>query len=203
MKKLLVCFIMLAGAMLLQAQVRRTPVQRTQTPQRSATQVAAKTFTLTNGKLGPIQTGVRFANIPATYAGLYDKYTYKKETMGGEGGDEWEEEYYQFTKAGKKIFRVLIFDGKIGSIELQEGSSGIIKTQEGFYVGYPARTLFTKKSMQWDTYYEGTTFGTSGHYTYYVNDADLNNTDTPYKVSDLKPNAKICMIVYNHNVGTY
>ena len=75
MKKLLVCFIMLAGAMLLQAQVRRTPVQRTQTQQRSATQVAAKTFTLTNGKLGPIQTGVRFANIPATYAGLYDKYT--------------------------------------------------------------------------------------------------------------------------------
>ena len=89
MKKFFICFMMLAGTMLLQAQVRRTPVQRTQPQQRATAQAAAKTFTLTNGKLGPIQTGIRFANIPATYTGLYDKYTYKKETMGGEGGDEW------------------------------------------------------------------------------------------------------------------
>lgn len=179
-----------------------TPAQQSQTQQSTTTNAAAEAFTLTNGKLGPIQTGQRFANIPATYEGLYDKYAYKKETMWGEGGDEWEEEYYQFTKAGKKIFRVLIYDGKIGSIELQAGSASIIKTQEGFYVGYPARTLFTKKRMEWTTYYEGTAFATSGHYTYYVNDSDLN-TDSPDKVSDFKPNAKISMIVYSHNVESY
>lgn len=179
-----------------------TPAQQSQTQQSTTTNAAAEAFTLTNGKLGPIQTGQRFANIPATYEGLYDKYAYKKETMWGEGGDEWEEEYYQFTKAGKKIFRVLIYDGKIGSIELQAGSASIVKTQEGFYVGYPARTLFTKKRMEWTTYYEGTAFATSGHYTYYVNDSDLN-TDSPDKVSDFKPNAKISMIVYSHNVESY
>lgn len=179
-----------------------TPAQQSQTQQNTTTNAAAEAFTLTNGKLGPIQTGQRFANIPATYEGLYDKYAYKKETMWGEGGDEWEEEYYQFTKAGKKIFRVLIYDGKIGSIELQAGSASIVRTQEGFYVGYPARTLFTKKRMEWTTYYEGTAFATSGHYTYYVNDSDLN-TDSPDKVSDFKPNAKISMIVYSHNVESY
>lgn len=179
-----------------------TPAQQSQTQQSTTTNAAAEAFTLTNGKLGPIQTGQRFANIPAAYKGLYDKYAYKKETMWGEGGDEWEEEYYQFTKAGKKIFRVLIYDGKIGSIELQAGSASIIKTQEGFYVGYPARTLFTKKRMEWTTYYEGTAFATSGHYTYYVNDSDIN-TDSPDKVSDFKPNAKISMIVYSHNVESY
>ncbi len=179
-----------------------TPAQQSQTQQSTTTNAAAEAFTLTNGKLGPIQTGQRFANIPATYEGLYDKYAYKKETMWGEGGDEWEEEYYQFTKAGKKIFRVLIYDGKIGSIELQAGSASIVRTQEGFYVGYPARTLFTKKRMEWTTYYEGTAFATSGHYTYYVNDSDLN-TDSPDKVSDFKPNAKISMIVYSHNVESY
>ncbi len=179
-----------------------TPAQQSQTQQSTTTNAAAEAFTLTNGKLGPIQTGQRFANIPAAYKGLYDKYAYKKETMWGEGGDEWEEEYYQFTKAGKKIFRVLIYDGKIGSIELQAGSASIIKTQEGFYVGYPARTLFTKKRMEWTTYYEGTAFATSGHYTYYVNDSDIT-TDSPDKVSDFKPNAKISMIAYSHNVESY
>lgn len=179
-----------------------TPAQQSQTQQSTTTNAAAEAFSLTNGKLGPIQTGQRFANIPATYEGLYDKYAYKKETMWGEGGDEWEEEYYQFTKAGKKIFRVLIYDGKIGSIELQAGSASIIKTQEGFYVGYPARTLFTKKRMEWTTYYEGTAFATSGHYTYYVNDSDLN-TDSPDKVSDFKPNAKISSISYSHEVYGY
>lgn len=198
MKKYCILFFMLVGTMFLQAQVRPTQVQ-----QRATTQAAAKTFTLTNGKLGPIQTGVKFANIPATYAGLYDKYTYKKELMGGEGGDEWEEEYYQFTKAGKKIFRVLIYDGKIGSIELQEGSSAIIKTQEGFYVGYPARTLFTKKRMEWETYYEGTSFATSGHYTYHINSNDVIGNEYPTNVNQIKPNAKVSMIVYNHSVETY
>ncbi|MBO4431107.1 MAG: hypothetical protein J5790_07190 [Bacteroidaceae bacterium] len=202
MKKALILLIMLAGVSLLQAQVRRTPVQRTQTQQRSTAQTTTRAFTLANGKLGPIQTGQRFVNIPATYAGLYDKYTYRKEEMGGEGGDEWIEEYYQFTKAGKKVFRALISEGKIISIELQEGSASIIKTQEGYYVGYPARTLFTKKRMEWITYYEGTSFATSGHYTYYVNSDDLIDIE-PTNVNHFKPNAKVCMISYNLNVETY
>lgn len=197
MKKILICLIMLAGAMLLQAQVQRTQVQ-----QRSTTQPAAKTFTLMNGKLGPVQTGVKFANIPATYSGLYDKYTRKTETMADEDG-EWTIEYYQFTKAGKNIFRANIDAGKIVSITLQAGSASIVKTQEGFYVGYSARTLFTKKRMEWNTYFQGTCFATSGHYTYEVNDEDLNNTDIPYKVADFKPNAKISSITYQHSIGEY
>ncbi len=204
MKKFFICIILLTGTLLLHAQVRRTPVQRTQTQQRSTAQATTRAFTLTNGKLGPIQTGQRFANIPATYAGLYDKYTYKKETMWGEGGDEWEEEYYQFTKAGKNVFRVGIDEGKkITGITLQEGSASIVKTPEGYYVGYPARTLFTQKRMEWTTYYEGTTFATSGHWTYHVNSNDLNNTDSPYKASDFKSTAKISIISYSHEVYEY
>lgn len=198
MKKCVFLFLMWTAAILLQAQVRRTPVQQQRT-----TQTTAKTFTLANGKLGPIQTGVRFANIPATYAGLYDKYTYKKIEHESDMEDDWTEEYYQFTKAGKNIFRANIFGGKIISITLQEGSASIVKTQEGFYVGYPARTLFTKKPMQWSTYFEGTSFAMSGHWTYAVLDADLINTEAPQKVSDLKPTAKIYTITYNHEVEEY
>lgn len=179
-----------------------TPAQQSQTQQSTTTNAAAEAFTLTNGKLGPIQTGQRFANIPATYEGLYDKYARKVETKWDEDG-EWTEEFYQFTQNGKDIFRVYYDDNKrITSITLQEGSASIVKTQEGFYVGYPARTLFTKKPMEWTTYFQGTTFATSGHYTYSVNDEDLN-TEIPYKVSDFKPNAKIRMIVYSHNVESY
>ena len=198
MKKLFICFMMLAGTMLLQAQVQRT------TAQRPATQAAAaKTFTLTNGKLGPVQTGVKFANIPATYAGLYDKYTRKVETMADEDG-EWTTEYYQFTKAGKKVFRVNLDDSKkISSITLQEGSAAIVKTPEGYHVGYLARTLFAKKRMQWENYYTGTVFASSGHYSFEVNSDDLLNTDIPTKAGDFKPTAKICSITYVHTVESY
>ena len=115
--------------------------------------------------------------------------------------DDWTEEYYQFTKAGKNVFRVGVDESKkITGITLQEGSTSIVKTSEGFYVGYPARTLFTKKPMQWSTYFEGTSFAMSGHWTYAVLDSDLNNTDIPYKVSDLKPTAKLYTISYSHEI---
>lgn len=199
MKKFIISFVMLTGAMLLHAQVQRTQVQ-----QRTTTQAAAKTFTLTNGKLGPIQAGQRFANIPVTYAGLYDKYAYKKIEHESDMEDNWTEEYYQFTKGGKNVFRVEIGEGKkIVGITLQEGSSSIVKTQEGFYVGYSARTLFTKKRMEWETYYEGTSFATSGHYTYHINTDDVIGNEYPTSVNQIKPNAKVCMIVYNHSVETY
>ena len=51
MKKLFICFIMLAGTMLLHAQVRRTPVQRTQTQQTSAIVIKDNEPLLVNGHL--------------------------------------------------------------------------------------------------------------------------------------------------------
>lgn len=192
MKKYLLCFIMLAGVTLLQAQVQRTQVQQSTT-----TQAATTTFTLVNGKLGPVQVGSKFANIPATYAGLYDKYIHETQTMEDMDG-EWTVEYYQFTKAGKNVFRVDLDDTKkISSITLQEGSSSLVKTPDGFYVGYPARTLFTKKRMEWSTYYDGCTFATSGNFTYKVNDEDLVNIDIPQNVNHFKPTAKVSSIIYS------
>ncbi len=188
---------MVAGALCLHAQQRTTA-------QRPTTQAsAAKTFVLQDGKLGPIQIGQRFANIPATYAGLYDKYTRKVETMADEDG-EWTVEYYQFTKAGKNIFRVDIDDDKkMSHLTLQAGSASIVKTQDGYYVGYPARTLFTKKRMNWSTYYQGTAFASNGHYTYFVDSDDIPNTDVPYNASDFKPTAKISSILYHLSTEPY
>lgn len=193
MKKYFLFPLMVAGTLCLHAQQRTTT-------QRPTTQAgAAKTFVLQNGKLGPIQAGQRFANIPATYAGLYDKYTRKTETMADEDG-EWTVEYYQFTKAGKNIFRADIGENKeITGITLQAGSASIVKTQDGYYVGYPARTLFTQKRMQWECWYQGTSFATSGHYTYHVNTDDLTN-EVPTNVNHFKPTAKITSIVYSAEV---
>lgn len=190
------------GKAVFEAQVGITPIQRTQTQQNTATQTENRPFTLTDGKLGPIQTGQRFANIPATYAGLYDKYARRVETKWDEDG-EWTEEFYQFTNNGKNIFRVYFDNNKrITSITMEAGSASIVKTQEGFYVGYPARTLFTKKRMEWMNYFQGIAFATSGHYCYEVKDEDLN-TEIPHKVSDIKPTAKISSITYCHETYEY
>ncbi|MBO4431103.1 MAG: hypothetical protein J5790_07170 [Bacteroidaceae bacterium] len=190
------------GKAVFDAQVSSTPIQHTQTQQSTATQTEARPFTLTDGKLGPIQTGQRFSNIPATYEGLYDKFARQVETKWDEDG-EWTEEFYQFTKTGKNVFRVYSDNSKrITSITLQAGSASIVKTQEGFYVGYPARTLFTKKSMEWMNYFQGIAFATSGHYCYEVKDEDLN-TEIPHKVSDIKPTAKISNITYSHEAYGY
>lgn len=193
--KYLLILIMMVGMLSLNAQNRTT-----QTRQRTTTQATtAKTFTLTNGKLGPIQVGKKFVNIPATYSGLYDKYTYKKIYHENEMDGDWTEEYYQFTKGGKNVFRAEVYDDKtIHAITLQEGSSGIVKTSEGFYVGYPARTLYTKKKMEWTTYFEGTVFAFDKHYVYHVNyDELVGNVDSPTAASHFKSNAKVCMIVYS------
>ena len=197
MKHYLFILAMLAASTLTNAQVKRTPA----TQQRTTTPAATHAFTLTNGKLGPIQTGQRFANIPATYAGLYDKYTYKKIEHEDDMDGGWTEEYYQFTKGGKNIFRVNIGEGKkMTGITLQEGSANIIKTQEGYYVGYPARTLYTKKRMEWTTYFEGTAFATSGHYTFHINGDDVVGNDYPTNVNQIKATAKITRINYSHEV---
>lgn len=194
MKKLFICFIMLAGTMLLQAQVRRTPVQQQRT-----TQTAAKTFTLTNGKLGPIQTDQRFVNIPSSYAGLYDKYTRQTEKEYNEVEDfEITRVCYQFTKAGRNVFRVIMEGNVIGAIKLQEGSASIIKTQKGFHVGYAARTLYTKKSTDWFNIEGGTAACFDGNYTYEVSANDRVSLNPIESANDFKPTAKIRSITY-HN----
>ena len=194
MKKLFICFIFLSGTMLLQAQVRRTPVQQQRT-----TQTAAKTFTLTNGKLGPIQTGQRFVNIPSSYAGLYDKYTRQTEKEYNEVEDfEITRVCYQFTKAGRNVFRVIMEGNVIGAIKLQEGSASIIKTQKGFHVGYAARTLYTKKSTDWFNIEGGTAACFDGNYTYEVSANDRVSLNPIESANDFKSNAKISSITY-HN----
>lgn len=180
-----------------------TVLLQAQTPQRTAqsAQTAAKTFVLTDGKLGPVQVGQKFANIPAAFAGLYDKYTRKVETMADMDG-EWTVEYYLFTLAGKAIFRVDVDDSKtITMLTLQAGSSAIVKTPEGFSVGYPVRSLFAKKRMEWSTYYDGEAFATSGHYTYKMSSDDLINTDIPQNANQVKPTAKLTAIIYSAEMG--
>lgn len=191
-------YLTAAGKAVFETQGSSTLIQRSQSQQSTTTQTATQPFTLTNGKLGPVQVGQRISKLPTTYEGLYDKYTHKNEIVGGEGGDEWEEEYYKFTKDGKEVFRAHIDDHKVViSITLMEGSSSIVKTQEGYYVGYPARTLYTKKPMEWTTYYESTAFATSGHYTYHINIDDLIDNEYPTSVNSIEPNARISMIAYH------
>lgn len=198
MKKSFILLIMLTGTILLQAQVRRTPVQRTQTQQSSTAQTATRAFTLTNGKLGPIQVGQRFANIPATYAGLYDKYTRQIEKEYNEVEDfDMTFVCYQFTKEGQNIFKVVMEGNRISAIRLQEGSTSIVKTQEGFYVGYPVRTFFTKKPLEWFNLEGGTATAFDTHYTYEVKAADRQNLSSVQSVNDFKPTAKISEIIYH------
>lgn len=153
-----------------------------------------KTFVLENGKLGPLFIGQRSAAIPKSAPGLYDKRTYKKQTMEDMDG-EWTEEYYQFFKGGKKVFRCYINNKKISSFVLEVGSS-YIKTPEGFYVGYSGRELFQKKRMEWNTYYEGEVFASSNNFTYYLRSDDIIGNDFPTKLSEIKQSAKISKIVY-------
>lgn len=148
-----------------------------------------------NGKLGPVEVGKSMPNIPQKVDGLYDKFTHKKEEHEDEMDGAWTEEYYLFLKDGKEIFRANIYEGKVYTIRLLSGSS-FIKTSDGISVGSSARELFNKVRMEWGTYYEGETFGTNGHFTYYVSSDDLIQTDIPQKAEHFKPEAKVCGIVY-------
>ena len=148
-----------------------------------------------DGSLGPVKVGNPIANLPQSIDGLYDKYTYKKEVHEDDMDGPWTEEYYLFTKGGKEIFRANIFEGKVHSIKLLEGSS-FVKTPDGIYVGYSARELFNKIRMQWTTYYDGNCFGTQKHFNYYVNSDDLIRTDIPHKAEDFTEDAKVIGIDY-------
>ena len=109
---------------------------------------------------------------------------------------EWTEQYMKFIKDGKEIMRGYVEGNVMQSICLLEGSS-FIKTSDGFYVGYSARELFQKKKMNWETYFMGETFASSGHYMYYVKSDYLENTDIPAKASDFKSSATVSRIDYN------
>lgn len=163
----------------------------------NAGSATAESFVLNNGTLGPIQAGKLITTLPKSYSGLYDKYVYKKEQFADMEG-EWTEDHYYFYKNGKKVIDVYTSDKVISSISLLPGSS-YIKTPEGFYVGCSARDVYNKKKMEWSTYYEGYSFATSNKITYYINSDDITNHETPNKVSDIKPNAKIVKINYNVN----
>lgn len=183
---------MLAGTSFLHAQVR------TQVQQSTTTQATTKTFTLVNGKLGPVQVGQRFVNIPSTYAGLYDKYTRQIEKEYNEVEDfDMTFVCYQFTKGGRDIFKVVMAGNKISAIRLQEGSTSIVKTQEGFYVGYPVSTFFTKKPLEWSNLEGGIAAAFDTHYTYEVKAVDRQNLSSIQSVNDFKPTAKISEIIYH------
>lgn len=190
MKKILMMMAAVCCMMTVHAQVKKTStVQKTQS---TAVVLSA------NGKLGPVQVGKAVRNLPKSVAGLYDRYEYKKEKHEDDMDGAWTEEYYLFKKNGKEVFRANLDNGSVFSIRLLEGSS-FIKTADGISVGMSARELFTKKRMEWSTYYEGEVFATNGHLTYYVSSDELVNTDIPKKVTDFKAGAKLSGIVYSMN----
>ncbi|MBR1394178.1 MAG: SH3 domain-containing protein [Prevotella sp.] len=176
-----------------------TKAQPTPAPAAATKPAAVKpsSFTLANGKLGPLYIGQTVASLPKSVEGLYDNYKYETFEVENDMEGSWTEEWCHFYKNGKEIFKSFA-EGKIlSSFVLMEGSS-FIKTSEGFYVGYPARDLFNKKRMRWETYYEGTAFGTSGHFIYHVDSNDIiGGVETPTRVTHIKQTAKIKMIVYN------
>ena len=157
--------------------------------------IATQEFVLGNGKLGPLSLGQSIATLPKSVPGLYEKYTYHKEKYEDDMDGEGVNEYILFIKGGKKIINANIENGKIESFWVKEGAS-FIKTIDGFHIGSSARELFRKKPMQWETYFMGEVFGTSGGYTYNVNSDDVINKDVPERAEDFKQNAVISSIVY-------
>ena len=147
------------------------------------------------GKLESIEVGKPMPSLSQSVKGLYDKFDHKTIEHEDEMDGPWTEDYYLFTKDGKEIFRVNIFEGKVFSIRLLSGAT-FIKTPDGFSVGSSARNLFKEVPMEWQNYFDGEAFGTNGRYSYYVNSNDLIKTDIPHKVEHFKQDAKITGIVY-------
>jgi hypothetical protein len=168
----------------------------------AAKAVVAKStsFTLSaNGTLGPLRLGQTVASLPKSVEGLYDNFKYTSEYVENEMDDFAETvEWCTFYKNGKEIFKSYAEGKKLQSFILEEGSS-FIKTSEDYYVGYPARTLFNKKRLQWENYYEGSAFARNGRWEYHIDDEGLNGVEIPRRATDVKQNAKISMIVLYKN----
>ena len=152
-----------------------------------------KEFILADGKLGPISKGATASTFPKKVEGLYDKFEFESYENDM---DDYVEEYYTFTQAGKPMFRANINEGKVFSITLLEGSSSIIKTSDGIYVGYSARELFKKKKLEWEFYFDTGLTGSDGKYTYAIDPDGYEPESTPEKATDLKANAKVCAITH-------
>lgn len=172
-------------------------VTLTNTAGAKPTAASAEAFILNNdGSLGPLRIGQTMASLPKSVPGLYDSFKYTKELIESDMEDSYTLELCHFYKGGKEIFRAGIEEKKLESFILTKGSE-FIKTSEGFHVGYNARQLFQKKPMEWETYYEGEVFGTSGRFTYYFPSDDLQGeVDMPSKVTHIKTNAVLSTIIF-------
>lgn len=201
--------LMLGMAMPAMAQQKKAPAKKTTTTAKKSTttkksgttakkttgNTATAKFVLGNGKLGPLSIGQTVSSLPKSVAGLYDRYKYVKESYENEMEGEIENiEQCDFYKGGKKIFSAMTPNKKITSFELYEGSS-FIKTVDGLYVGYPARSLFAKfKNKRWTPpYYYGVTCCVSGRYEY-VMPVLIEGESTPRKATDFSSSAKVTSI---------
>lgn len=155
----------------------------------------SQTFVLDKGKLGPIEIGMSYTDLPSAVEELYNRFEYKSVTHEDDMDGEWTEEYLQFYKDNKEVFTTGVIGKKITSFTLL-GNASYIRTADGFFVGYNAREFFQSTKLDWETYYMGEAFASMNGYTYYVNSDDLT-TDVPAKVSDFKANATLSKIVYN------
>lgn len=180
---------------------KRKPNKRTTTtsPRKKPTttlhNTTSATFVLGDGKLGPLCVNQTVSSLPKKVEGLYDRYKVKVEEFGDMDGT-WTETICYFYKGNKTVFKSYLDDKKrILSFVLEKGAS-FIKTTEGFYVGCSARDVFSKRPMEWTTYYEGTAFARDGHWEFHIPNDGLNAADYPSSLSDIKPTAKISMIVY-------
>ena len=158
------------------------------------TSKSGNTFVLKDKKLGPVTIGKPIKNLPKSVSGLYDNYQYKKVEYEDEMDGPWTDEFYIFTLKGKNVFRATIDEGVVYNIKLLEGSTNIVKTPEGFYVGYSARELFKKKRLQWATDFMDVYAESSG-YIFTVNPNDVTR-DVPEKLEHFKVTAKIRSIIY-------
>lgn len=165
-------------------------------------QECARPFTLDQDRIGEsnqtsslIGKGYLVKNIEPSVEGLYDSFKKGKQVKMDEDG-EWTEEYLQFYKDGKQVFRAYLREddkSRIGSIYLQPASSPIISNSDGVYVGYPAQKLFKKLGQaDWNNYYRGEVIVSKNGFSYFISDEGLvNGVDVPSKYSDFKPSAKV------------
>lgn len=172
-------------------------VSLTSTPLVAATPLAERVFILKDKKLGPVTIGKPVGNLPKAVDGLYDNFKYEKIEHDDDMDGPWTEEYYLFTLKGKEIFRVNIDEGVVYNICALIGSGNIIKTPDGYHVGYSAREFFKKKPLQWYTYFTNEVYADVSDYTYVVSSDDIiGNVDVPKKLEHFKTTAKIQSIIY-------
>ena len=165
------------------------------------------TFYVDDGKIGPVQVGMYYTDLPKSVPGLYDKFDYKKETIENEMEGDYEVESCTFFKDGKEYFSANLDDGKVISIILDENSSRL-RTKDGYSFGYNVLGLYQswtpknglidvkniRETLEWENYYEGEVFVTIGRYTFYV-PSDMAKTEFPKTRHDFKDGASISRIV--------